>query len=112
MNRRLLLKREKAHPRLFRVEQELIQASVSRWYDSGMKEKTSITLSKEVLAGIDRIAGSKQSRSAFIEAVLTQYLRKRARAQVEAHDLELINKAANGLNAEVEDILRYQDPEA
>jgi hypothetical protein len=82
------------------------------WYNGGMKEKTSITLSKEVLAGIDRIAGSKQSRSAFIEAVLTQYLRKRARAQVEARDLELINKAANELNAEVEDILRYQDPDA
>jgi metal-responsive CopG/Arc/MetJ family transcriptional regulator len=48
-----------------------------------MKEKTSITLSKEVLAGIDRIAGSKQARSAFIEAVLTQYLRRRARAQIE-----------------------------
>ncbi|MGA9471164.1 MAG: ribbon-helix-helix protein, CopG family [Terriglobales bacterium] len=76
-----------------------------------MKEKTSITLSKEVLTRIDRIAGSKQSRSAFIEAVLTQYLRKRARAQVEARDLELINKAANELNAEVEDILRYQDPD-
>jgi metal-responsive CopG/Arc/MetJ family transcriptional regulator len=77
-----------------------------------MKEKTSITLSKEVLAGIDRIAGSTQSRSAFIEAVLTEYLRKRARARVEARDLELINKSANELNAEVEDILRYQDREA
>jgi metal-responsive CopG/Arc/MetJ family transcriptional regulator len=77
-----------------------------------MKEKTSITLSKEVLAGIDRIAGSKQSRSAFIEAVLRRYLRRRARAQVDARDLELINNAANELNAEVEDILRYQDPEA
>jgi metal-responsive CopG/Arc/MetJ family transcriptional regulator len=77
-----------------------------------MKEKTSITLSKEVLAGIDRIAGSKQSRSAFIEAVLAQYLRKRARAQVEARDLELINKAADELNTEVDDILGYQDSEA
>jgi len=77
-----------------------------------MKEKTSITLSKEVLSGIDRIAGSKHSRSAFIEAVLVQYLRKRARAQVEARDLELINKAADELSAEVEEILRYQDPEA
>jgi metal-responsive CopG/Arc/MetJ family transcriptional regulator len=77
-----------------------------------MKEKTSITLSKEVLAGIDRIAGSKQSRSAFIEAVLRQYLRRRARAQIEARDLELLNKAADELSAEVEDILRYQDPEA
>jgi len=73
-----------------------------------MKEKTSITLSKEVLNGIDRMAGSKQSRSAFIEAVLAQYLRKQARAQVEARDLELINKAAEELNAEVEDVLRYQ----
>jgi metal-responsive CopG/Arc/MetJ family transcriptional regulator len=73
-----------------------------------MKEKTSITLSKEVLRGIDRIVGSKQSRSAFIEAVLTRYLRRRARARVEARDLELINKAADELNAEVEDVLRYQ----
>jgi len=76
-----------------------------------MKEKTSITLSKEVLSGIDRIAGSKQSRSAFIEAVLAQYLRKRTRAQVEARDLELINKAADELSTEVDDILRYQATE-
>jgi metal-responsive CopG/Arc/MetJ family transcriptional regulator len=77
-----------------------------------MKEKTSITLSKEVLTGIDRIAGSKQSRSAFIEAVLRQYLRKQARALVEARDLELINMAAGELNAEIEDVLRYQDRDA
>ena len=76
-----------------------------------MKEKTSVTLSKEVLAGIDRIAGSKQSRSAFIEAVLAQYLRQQARAQIEARDLELINQAAEELNAEVEDVLRYQAAE-
>ena len=73
-----------------------------------MKEKTSITLSTEVLRAIDRMAGSKQSRSAFIEAVLAQYLRRRTRAQLEARDLELINKAADELNAEVEDVLRYQ----
>jgi metal-responsive CopG/Arc/MetJ family transcriptional regulator len=77
-----------------------------------MKEKTSITLSKEVLTGIDRIAGSKQSRSAFIEAVLRQYLRKQSRALVEARDLELINKAASELNVEIYDILRYQDPDS
>jgi Arc/MetJ family transcription regulator len=101
-------------PQLSRLKTEMWRTHrISlEWYNGGMKEKTSITLSKEVLTGIDRIAGSTQSRSAFIEAVLTQYLRKRARAQVEARDLELINKAANELNAEVEDILRYQDPEA
>jgi len=76
-----------------------------------MKEKTSITLSKEVLAGVDRIAGTKQSRSAFIEAVLAQYLRQQARAQIEARDLELINQSADELNAEVEDVLRYQAAE-
>lgn len=73
-----------------------------------MKEKTSITLSKEVLRGIDRIAGPRQSRSAFIEAILRQYLRRQARAQIEARDLALINRAADELNAEVEDVLRYQ----
>ena len=73
-----------------------------------MKEKISITLSKEVLASIDRMAGSKQSRSAFIEAVLAQYLRRRKRAEIEARDLELINQAADELNPEVEDVLRYQ----
>lgn len=73
-----------------------------------MKEKTSVTLSKEVLAGIDRVAGTSQSRSAFIEAVLVQYLRSRTRAQVEARDLELINRAADELNEEMEDVLQYQ----
>ena len=76
-----------------------------------MKDKTSITLSKEVLARIDRLAGSKQSRSAFIEAVLTEYLRRHARAQVEARDLELLNKAADELSEEIEDILGYQATE-
>jgi metal-responsive CopG/Arc/MetJ family transcriptional regulator len=76
-----------------------------------MKEKTSVTLSKEVLAGVDRAAGSKQSRSAFIEAVLSQYLRRRARAQIEARDLELLNKAADELREEIEDVLSYQIPD-
>jgi hypothetical protein len=47
--------------------------------------------------------------SAFIEAVLAQYLRQQARVQIEARDLKLINKAADDeLNNEVEDVLRYQ----
>lgn len=73
-----------------------------------MKEKTSITLSREILADVDRLAGSRQSRSAFIEAVLARYLRQQARSRIEARDLQLINQAADELNEEVEDILRYQ----
>jgi metal-responsive CopG/Arc/MetJ family transcriptional regulator len=76
-----------------------------------MKEKTSITLSKEVLTGIDRVAGSKQSRSAFIEAILQQYLRQRARAQRDARDIELINRHAEKLNRDAEDGLEDQAPE-
>jgi len=75
-----------------------------------MKEKTSITLSGEVLAAIDRVAGSKQSRSAFIERVLREFLRERARAAVQARDLERINAAAQRLNAEAADVLGYQAP--
>ncbi len=73
-----------------------------------MKEKTSVTLSKEVLSGIDRAAGSKQSRSAFIEAVLAQYLRQRARAERGARDLAIINRNAEQLNRDAMDGLEYQ----
>jgi metal-responsive CopG/Arc/MetJ family transcriptional regulator len=45
-----------------------------------MKEKTSVTLSPDVLTGIDRLAGSKRSRSALIDDVLRQYLREKIRA--------------------------------
>ena len=76
-----------------------------------MKEKTSVTLSSEVLAGIDRIAGSKQSRSAFIETVLQQYLRQRARAQRDARDVEIINRNAERLNRDAEDGLEDQATE-
>ena len=73
-----------------------------------MKEKTSITLSGDILTAIDRLAGSKQSRSAFIERVLRKFLRERARAAVQARDLERINAAAQRLNAEASDVLDYQ----
>ena len=73
-----------------------------------MKEKTSITLSKDLLVKIDRLAGSKQSRSAFIERVLRRYLRGRSRAAAHARDLARINRAADRLNAEAADVLEYQ----
>ena len=76
-----------------------------------MKDKTSITLSREVLAGIDRLAGSRRSRSAFIEAVLRRFLRSRVRGQVEARDLERINQASDRLNAEAAEVLEFQASE-
>jgi metal-responsive CopG/Arc/MetJ family transcriptional regulator len=73
-----------------------------------MKEKTSVTLSPEVLAGIDRLAGTKHSRSAVIERVLRRYLRDRAHASEQRRDLLLLNEAADDLNLEAADILDYQ----
>ena len=73
-----------------------------------MREKTSITLSKDLLVKVDQLAGSKQSRSAFIESVLRKYLRDRQRARVHAKDLELLNRAADRLNEEAEEVLEYQ----
>ena len=76
-----------------------------------MKEKTSVTLSREVLTGIDRLAGKQQSRSAFIEAVLLDHLRTRSRAQRDARDIEIINRNADRLNRNAEGGLEDQSPE-
>jgi metal-responsive CopG/Arc/MetJ family transcriptional regulator len=76
-----------------------------------MKEKTSITLSPDILAKVDDLAGSKLSRSALIEQVLRKYFRDRARKEVQARDLERINAAADRLNSEAADVLEYQSSE-
>jgi Arc/MetJ-type ribon-helix-helix transcriptional regulator len=79
--------------------------------DIPMKEKTSVTLSPEVLAGIDRLAGKKHSRSAVIERVLRKYLREQVKAAAEASDLAILNDAADRLNMEAADVLDYQAPD-
>jgi metal-responsive CopG/Arc/MetJ family transcriptional regulator len=76
-----------------------------------MREKTSITLSSDILAKVDRLAGSKLSRSAFIECVLRNYFRERSRTKVQARDLERINAAADRLNSEAAEVLDYQASE-
>jgi metal-responsive CopG/Arc/MetJ family transcriptional regulator len=75
-----------------------------------MKEKTSITLSTEVLTGIDRVVGSTQSRSAYIESVLREHFRQKARVQRDARDLAIINRNAVSLNRDAEDGLEDQAP--
>ena len=76
-----------------------------------MKQKTSITLSSDILARVDDLAGSKLSRSALIEQVLRNYFRERTRRKVQARDLERINAAADRLNSEAADVLEYQSSE-
>jgi metal-responsive CopG/Arc/MetJ family transcriptional regulator len=73
-----------------------------------MKDKTSISLSRDLLAQVDRLAGSKNSRSAFIERVLRKYIRERRRAALHTRDMARINRAADRLNREAADVLEYQ----
>jgi metal-responsive CopG/Arc/MetJ family transcriptional regulator len=77
-----------------------------------MKEKSSITLSKDLLAQVDRLAGSKNSRSAFIERILRRYIRERRRAALHSRDLDRINRAAERLNREASEVLEYQSSES
>ncbi len=73
-----------------------------------MKVKTSVAISEEVLAAIDEIAGPPGNRSRVIERALVEFVEKRRRQAREARDLELLNRTADELNLEVEDVLSYQ----
>lgn len=75
-----------------------------------MKQKTSITLESDILAEIDRSAGSKASRSAFIENVLRQYFRSKVREAINTRDLELINAHVAYLTREARELDDYQAP--
>ena len=77
------------------------------YYDSSMKVKTSITLSEDVLAELDRIAGPG-SRSALIERVLRGWVRRRELDEEQARDRRLLDDCAAELNAEATDVLEYQ----
>ncbi len=75
-----------------------------------MKEKTSITLSSDLLAEIDRNARPKSSRSAFIEAVIREHFKEKVRRAIYERDLQILNANADYFNREMEDVLRYQAP--
>ena len=74
-----------------------------------MKEKTSITLSSDLLAEVDRNSGSK-TRSAYIEQVLREHFKAKVREAIHARDLELINAHADHLSRESQDLDQYQAP--
>ena len=76
-----------------------------------MKEKTSITLSPDILAKVDRVAGSKLSRSAVIEQVLRNFFLERNRRKLHARDVQRINASADRLNKEAAEVLEYQSLE-
>jgi len=62
------------------------------------------------MARVDRLAGSKLSRSAVIERILRLHFQQSSCREIHARDLERINAAAR-LNSEAEDVLPQEAPE-
>lgn len=73
-----------------------------------MKIKTSITLSEDVLHTVDELCGEGQNRSEFIENALNAFIAEQVRKQRYARELEILNRYADELNAEAEDVLLDQ----
>ncbi len=73
-----------------------------------MKSKTSLTLSEDLVASIDKLAGSKVSRSAFVENILREFVDRRAQARKGARAVAAINRHAVQLNSEMSDALTFQ----
>ena len=73
-----------------------------------MKVKTSLTLSEDLVAALDKIAGPDVSRSSFIESILRDFIEGRERARRHARDVAAINRHAAALNAEALDVLAFQ----
>ena len=73
-----------------------------------MKLKTSVTLSEEIVKTIDRLARKGESRSAIVERLVRESLAARAKQAAADRDRALLDAHADALNAEVEDVLRYQ----
>jgi metal-responsive CopG/Arc/MetJ family transcriptional regulator len=72
-----------------------------------MKIDTTVALSEEILAALNRRAPDAQHRSEIVEAALRAYL-LRLRRRGAFTDLAVINANAAELNAEAEDVLSYQ----
>ena len=73
-----------------------------------MKLKTSLTLSEDLVAKLDRLAGPHVSRSSFVENILRDFVEGRAQARRNAREVAEINRHAAKLNAEMKDALSFQ----
>jgi metal-responsive CopG/Arc/MetJ family transcriptional regulator len=73
-----------------------------------MKVKTSLSLSEDLIARIDKLAGSKVSRSSYIEQILRDFVDGLAQARKDARAIAAINRHAAQLNAEMSDALCFQ----
>ena len=73
-----------------------------------MKVKTSVTLSAELLAEMDRAAGGKINRSEFLERAAWSEIELLKRRRRDVRDRRILDRAAKSLNAEALDVLEFQ----
>ena len=73
-----------------------------------MRTKTSITIPEELVIEIDRYGAEYKNRSVFIEQAIRGYIKQIARQSQNKRDLEIINRNAERLNSETDDVLSYQ----
>jgi metal-responsive CopG/Arc/MetJ family transcriptional regulator len=73
-----------------------------------MKQKTSVTLSGDLLAALRRAGRRGESRSATVERLLRERLSEEAARVRQRREIEQINRHADALNAEAADVLAYQ----
>lgn len=66
-------------------------------------------LSEELLKAIDSQSDEyRRNRSDFIEVAVWAFIRQMTRQELESRDLEIINRRAEYLNQEADDVLTYQ----
>ena len=73
-----------------------------------MKIKTSITLSEEVLKEVDKLSSRYGNRSVLIEQAIREFLAAGEKRRRDLQDIEILNRRADALNKEAEDVLSYQ----
>ena len=60
------------------------------------------------MKSIERCSTDYRSRSEFIEAAVEHFIRHLERQEAEQRDLNILNRHADALNEEAEDVLAYQ----
>lgn len=73
-----------------------------------MKVKTSVTLTPNLLAAIDRNCAGRAKRSAFLEDAAWNEIQRRERAAISAHDIAIYRANEEDLNQEALDVLEFQ----
>lgn len=73
-----------------------------------MKARTTITLEAETLRALDAYAGPEGNRSQVMELAVREYLERVERERREARDLEILDRTADELDREVDEVLDLQ----